>query len=698
MNNRAKKINAIVALSTVLFSAIFFLLSHFAFASPKPVPEAERTLKEITYVYDEVTGESEMKEDSIVIGKNISAIDISDVTESGFITRANYIPDKFVSVDEYCADTQIIDLTEPFDFARTGTIYFAFLPPDPSDENYEKKKEILEKYKVGDDWVISVCLPQIFAASNIYAANSLDTTLGVIEKYDFSEHTVYYSFVSGEFSPETAVTTVNLRFSTRAQTYTDEYYSARIIAVHYQSKYGIAGMQSLPTVGLGSDLEQINRSSLFAIGVVVVFSLLLIAVYMVLSVSKRTSALLSDIVVITGILCAAIGRFAFSLGNHAPHFWTACLCAFPYIACFGALSGLGRRVKIKPLKYFSFALTAIGFVLAFVKPYMAFDVAKMFSVTEIVVKLAILLFSICFTVYEIVKANRVEALFFTPFILIALTQVCGLLESSSVPTYLTASFWLSFATLSVFLVKFTKNTADIEARNRNLTHNLQTEVKLQTEEMRAMVKERDDLIQFVSHDIRKTVYATATALDSAIARENNEEQIKLLKIVKHYNDVSLDNLTEAAGYAKFNYITEESVAADLFSVCKTVYDSCSFDCEANGIVLKNECASAVTAYVKTKGLENVIVNLIMNAIEHAQCKNITISVKEEKKSVKIIVADDGKGIEKDLDVFAPYTTEKGNENGGIGLFVCKNIIRSMGGTLTFSSDAGTAFEITLQKL
>ncbi len=698
MNNRAKKINAIVALSTVLFSAIVFVLSHFAFASPKPVPEAKRTLKEITYVYDEVTGESEMKEDSIVIGKNISAIDISDVAESGFITRANYIPDKFVSVDEYCADTQIIDLTEPFDFAPSGTIYFAFLPPDPSDENYEQKKELLEKYRVGDDWVISVCLPQIFAASNIYAANSLDTTLGVIEKYDYSEHTVYYSFVSGEFSPETAVTTVNLRFSTRAQTYTDEYYSARIIAIHYQSKYGIAGIQSLPTAGLGGDLEQINRSSLFAIGVVVVFSLLLIAVYTVLSVSKRTSALLLDIVVITGILCAAIGRFAFSLGNHAPHFWTACLCAFPYIACFGALSGLGRRVKIKPLKYSSFALTAIGFVLAFVKPYMAFDVAQVLSVTEIVVKLAILLFSICFTVYEIVKANRVEALFLAPFILIVATRACGMLESSSVPTYLTASFWLSVATLSVFLVKFTKNTADIEAKNRNLTRNLQTEVKLQTEEMRTKVKERDDLIQFVSHDIRKTVYATATALDSAIARENNEEQIKLLKIVKHYNDVSLDNLTEAAGYAKFNYLTEESVAADLFSVCKTVYDSCSFDCEANGIVLKNECVSAVTAYVKPKGLENVIVNLIMNAIEHAQCKNITISVKEEKESVKIIVADDGKGIEKDLDVFAPYTTEKGNENGGIGLFVCKNIIRSMGGTLTFSSDAGTAFEITLQKL
>lgn len=693
-----KKTNIIVAVSAVLFSAIVFVLFRFAFVSLKPVSEDNRTLKEITFVYDEITGEPEIEEKPIVVGKDFAAIDISDVTESGFITRANYIPDRFASVDEYCSDTQIIDLTEPFDFAPTGTIYFAFLPPDPSDENYEKKKELLEKYKVGDDWVISVCLPQIFAASNIYAANSLDTTLGVIEKYDFSEHTVYYSFVSGEFSPETSLTTVDLRFSTRAHTYSEEYYSTRIIAIHYQSKYGISGIRTFPTVGIGSDLEQINRSSLFAVGATVVFSLLLIAVYTALSASKKTSALIPDIVAIAGILCAAIGRFAFSLSNHAPHFWTACLCAFPYVACFGALLGLSGRVKIKPPKYLSFALTAIGFAAAFAKPYVAFDVAKILSVIETVVKITILICCLCFIVYEIVKATRVEALLLTPFIFIATSQICGLVESSSVPTYLTATFWLSFAALFVFFVKFAKNTADIEAKNRNLTRNLQSEVKLQTEEMRAMVKERDELIQFVSHDIRKTVYATATALDSAIARENDEEQLNLLKIVKHYNDVSLDNLTEAAGYAKFNYLTEESVAADLLDICKTVCDSCSFDCEANGIVLKNQCSSSVIAYVKPKGLENVIVNLIMNAIEHAQCKNITVSVKAGNASVKIIVADDGKGIENNLDVFAPYTTEKNNENSGIGLFVCKNIIHSMGGALTFSSDGGTAFEITLQKL
>ena len=64
----------------------------------------------------------------------------------------------------------------------------------------------------------------------------------------------------------------------------------------------------------------------------------------------------------------------------------------------------------------------------------------------------------------------------------------------------------------------------------------------------------------------------------------------------------------------------------------------------------------------------------------------------------LAIADNGKGIDADLDVFAPYVSENDNETGGVGLYICKNIIESMNGDLTYETgQTGTTFYISLLK-
>ncbi len=129
-----------------------------------------------------------------------------------------------------------------------------------------------------------------------------------------------------------------------------------------------------------------------------------------------------------------------------------------------------------------------------------------------------------------------------------------------------------------------------------------------------------------------------------------------------------------------------------------MYKYHEFDCNANGIVLKNTVDTPVKAFVKPKGIENVVSNIIINAIEHANCKTITLSLRSDKNKTVLCVADDGKGIDGDLDVFKPYVSENDSETGGIGLYICKNIIESMNGTLTFKTGGGgTTFYISLLK-
>ena len=114
--------------------------------------------------------------------------------------------------------------------------------------------------------------------------------------------------------------------------------------------------------------------------------------------------------------------------------------------------------------------------------------------------------------------------------------------------------------------------------------------------------------------------------------------------------------------------------------------------------MKNTVNSPIKAFVKPKGIENVVSNIIINAIEHANCKTITLSLKSDKNKTVLCVADDGKGIDGNLDIFKPYVSENDSETGGVGLYICKNIIESMNGSLTYETgNNGTTFFISLLK-
>ena len=103
-------------------------------------------------------------------------------------------------------------------------------------------------------------------------------------------------------------------------------------------------------------------------------------------------------------------------------------------------------------------------------------------------------------------------------------------------------------------------------------------------------------------------------------------------------------------------------------------------------------------FAKQQGLENAASNIILNAVEHAACTEITLEARADRNKVHLFITDNGKGIAQDIDVFKPYVSENKPDTGGLGLYLCKNIVESMNGTLTFSSRQGkTAFIITLLK-
>jgi len=97
-------------------------------------------------------------------------------------------------------------------------------------------------------------------------------------------------------------------------------------------------------------------------------------------------------------------------------------------------------------------------------------------------------------------------------------------------------------------------------------------------------------------------------------------------------------------------------------------------------------------------LQQVMINLIKNAVEAMQEKGslITVSYREMQHDAIVTVADDGPGLSADVirQLFdSRVTTKEGGH--GLGLMIVRRIVEAHGGTIRVASENGTCVDIVL---
>jgi len=105
-----------------------------------------------------------------------------------------------------------------------------------------------------------------------------------------------------------------------------------------------------------------------------------------------------------------------------------------------------------------------------------------------------------------------------------------------------------------------------------------------------------------------------------------------------------------------------------------------------------------------KMIEQVFVNLISNAVYAVKEKNsdeglIEIGAYKSDSNIEIKISDNGTGIPEDKQnrVFSlSFTTKPPGKGTGLGLFMCQNIIKKLGGKITFSTQWGVGTTFTIQ--
>ncbi len=190
-------------------------------------------------------------------------------------------------------------------------------------------------------------------------------------------------------------------------------------------------------------------------------------------------------------------------------------------------------------------------------------------------------------------------------------------------------------------------------------------------------------------------------------KENEHESLddRLLTIedeVKHGGEV-VKNLLGFSHSAQ-----DGKKSANVNDVISKLLSIAGPHCESKGLLMHVDCEEGIPNVAAEKStLQEIITNIVVNAIDTMQCGgDIRISTRYIPSigKIRIDVSDTGPGIPKDAisRIFDPfYTTKKPGEGTGLGLFMCYQMVRKLGGDIKVVSKSegtektGTTFTVEL---
>lgn len=205
------------------------------------------------------------------------------------------------------------------------------------------------------------------------------------------------------------------------------------------------------------------------------------------------------------------------------------------------------------------------------------------------------------------------------------------------------------------------------------------------------------LIRVLTHEIMNTVTPVAS-LSSALSQNLDSysaEDIRsalgtiasssegLISFVQSYR--SLTHIS--APVRKAFYLKD--LVSDSVNIAKANWPSVN--------VLYRELSSDVILYADYGQMSQVLNNLIKNAVQ-AGAGNVSISASIDKQEQTVIdIANDGEPISASgqEQLFVPFYTTKGSSGTGVGLSLCRQIIRLNGGTIKLSSSTPEATVFTI---
>ena len=239
-----------------------------------------------------------------------------------------------------------------------------------------------------------------------------------------------------------------------------------------------------------------------------------------------------------------------------------------------------------------------------------------------------------------------------------------------------------------------------------------TEMKKSQNEVLALLditKDQNERLKnfayIVSHNLRSHSGGISMLLDFYKQESPEVYENELFQHIKNASDNLSETIKHLTEVVQINLETKQnSTLVLLRPIVEKNISSLLISAKNAGVLLQNEVPDDIQVFGIPAYLESIVMNFISNGIKYSSKKRnsyVKISVQVTQDFIILIFEDNGLGIDlkkHSKKLFGIYKTFHVHEDSrGVGLFITKNQVESMGGRIEVQSEVnvGTTFKIFL---
>ncbi len=262
-----------------------------------------------------------------------------------------------------------------------------------------------------------------------------------------------------------------------------------------------------------------------------------------------------------------------------------------------------------------------------------------------------------------------------------------------------------------------QRTTELEQANiatQNLNQELETKLAQMQQlngSLTVVDRVRDGLLATASHELRTPLSAILSSLD--IIREEWNDRLPaqgqhLLEICERNSTLLLSLVSDLLDMAalRSGRVQLNRQKVPLSPLIQQIFTTVSPLARGKDVKLLNTVLPQVEVYADAQRLQQVLLNLIGNAIKFSkkESASVRVSVEQEAERVIVSVTDDGVGIPQDEveHIFEPFVQVDNAPHGstkgtGLGLAICQSMVEQHGGSIWVESeeDVGSRFSFSL---
>ncbi len=201
----------------------------------------------------------------------------------------------------------------------------------------------------------------------------------------------------------------------------------------------------------------------------------------------------------------------------------------------------------------------------------------------------------------------------------------------------------------------------------------------------------------LAHDIRNPLTTIKTTIVALTKREKDLVNRDMLNMLEDEIDRMNDVIENLLDYARPREPKAELL--NLSELLESMATLLSASARENNVTIRIECPAATEVWIDDGQLRQVLMNLMLNAIQAVgrDGGNLLIRCTEKFDCVDVIISDSGTGIPKDVmpHIIEPFFTTK-SAGTGLGLAICNALIHNNNGQLIITSKEGQGTTVSLQ--